>query len=163
MVRGDVFLHANSLQASGIQQVSQGATLQVRVGQGQKGRQVEQVISVDESTASSTPPRSSAPRAGGPSGGGYGGAAAGEGGFRSARPPRPQMDSGPGTEISGTVKWYDPNKGFGFISPQDGSKDVFVHATALERAGKPPLTEGQSVRVVVGQGQKGPEVRSILD
>ena len=157
---GDVFLHANALQASGIQAVSQGATLQVRVGQGQKGRQVEQVISVDESTASSTPSRpSSGPR---PGGGGYGGAAGGEGGFRSPRPPRPQMDSGPGVEITGTVKWYDPNKGFGFISPQDGSKDVFVHATALERAGKPPLTEGQSVRVVVGQGQKGPEVRSIL-
>ena len=52
---GDVFLHANALQASGFQQVSQGATLQVRVGQGQKGRQVEQVLSVDESTASSAP------------------------------------------------------------------------------------------------------------
>ena len=153
---GDVFLHANALQSSGIQQVSQGATLQVRVGQGQKGRQVEQVISVDESTASSAP-RSSGAR---PAGGGYGGAA--DGGFRSPRPPRPQMDSGPGVEMTGIVKWYDPNKGFGFISPQDGGKDVFVHATALERAGKPPLTEGQSVRVVVGQGQKGPEVRSIL-
>ncbi len=144
---GDVFLHANALQASGFQQVSPGATLQVRVGQGQKGRQVEQVVSVDESTASRTPPR----------GGGGGGD-----GFRSARPPRPQQDTGPGVEMTGTVKWYDPNKGFGFISPQDGGKDVFVHATALERAGHPPLTEGQSVRVVVGQGMKGPEVRSII-
>jgi CspA family cold shock protein len=143
---GDVFLHANALQASGFQQVSPGATLQVRVGQGQKGRQVEQVVSVDESTASKSPPR----------GGG------GDGGFRSPRPPRPQQDTGPGVEMTGTVKWYDPNKGFGFISPQDGGKDVFVHATALERAGHPPLTEGQSVRVVVGQGMKGPEVRSII-
>ena len=165
---GDVFLHANALQASGFQQVGQGATLQVRVGQGQKGRQVEQVVSVDESTA--TPGRSaSGPRgpggpggSAGPGGGGYGGAGSGEGGFRSPRPPRPPMDTGPGVEITGTVKWYDPNKGFGFISPQDGSKDVFVHATALERAGRAPLTEGQSVRVVVGQGMKGPEVRSIL-
>ncbi len=144
---GDVFLHANALQASGFQQVSPGATLQVRVGQGQKGRQVEQVVSVDESTATQG---KAAPRSGG-----YGDAP------RGPRPPRPQ-DSGPGVEMTGTVKWYDPNKGFGFISPQDGSKDVFVHATALERAGHPPLTEGQSVRVVVGQGQKGPEVRSII-
>ncbi len=157
---GDVFLHANALQASGFQQVSQGATLQVRVGQGQKGRQVEQVVAVDETTAA--PTRPAAPRTG-PAGGGYGGAGgAGEGGFRSPRPPRPAMDTGPGVEMTGTVKWYDANKGFGFISPQDGSKDVFVHATALERAGRAPLTEGQSVRVVVGQGQKGPEVRSIL-
>jgi CspA family cold shock protein len=157
---GDVFLHANALQSSGFQAVSQGATLQVRVGQGQKGRQVEQVIAVDESTAGAASAPARAPR---PAGGGYGGAGgASDGGFRSPRPPRPQMDSGPGVEMTGTVKWYDPNKGFGFISPQEGGKDVFVHATALERAGHPPLTEGQSVRVVVGQGQKGPEVRSII-
>ena len=151
---GDVFLHANALQASGFQQVSPGATLEVRVGQGQKGRQVEQVISVDESTAAAAP---RTPRPGGF------GAPAGGGGdaSRGPRPPRVQ-DTGPGVEMTGTVKWYDPNKGFGFISPQDGGKDVFVHATALERAGHPPLTEGQSVRVVVGQGQKGPEVRSII-
>lgn len=149
---GDVFLHANALQASGFQAVSPGATLQVRVGQGHKGRQVEQVIGVDESTATA------APRPG-PRPGGFGGP--GGDGPRGPRPPRPQ-DSGPGVEMTGTVKWYDPNKGFGFISPQDGGKDVFVHATALERAGRAPLTEGQSVRVVVGQGQKGPEVRSIM-
>ena len=52
-------------------------------------------------------------------------------------------------------------KGFGFISPQDGGKDVFVHATALEHAGLPPLQEGQSVRMNVVQGAKGPEVSSI--
>ncbi len=146
---GDVFLHANALQASGFQQVSPGATLEIRVGQGQKGRQVEQVISVDESTAGKQAPRSG----GAPSGGADG--------FRP-RPPRQQADLGPGVEMTGTVKWYDPNKGFGFISPQEGGKDVFVHATALERAGHAPLTEGQTVRVTVAQGAKGPEVRSII-
>ncbi len=45
----------------------------------------------------------------------------------------------------GTVKFYNEQKGFGFIEPEDGSKDVFVHATALERAGMGPLTEGQKV------------------
>lgn len=143
---GDVFLHANALQSSGFQQVSPGATVEVRVGQGQKGRQVEQVISVDESTAGRQPPRS----------GGF------DSGPRPPRPPRQQADLGPGVEMVGTVKWYDPNKGFGFISPQDGGKDVFVHATALERAGRSPLTEGQTVRISVAQGAKGPEVRSIL-
>lgn len=48
--------------------------------------------------------------------------------------------------IAGTVKFYNDQKGYGFIEPEDGSKDVFVHATALERAGMPPLTEGQKVR-----------------
>jgi cold shock protein len=46
---------------------------------------------------------------------------------------------------SGTVKFYNPTKGFGFIEPSDGSKDVFVHATALERAGITNLVEGQKV------------------
>jgi len=46
---------------------------------------------------------------------------------------------------TGTVKFYNTQKGFGFIQPDDGSKDVFVHATALERAGMPSLAEGQKV------------------
>jgi CspA family cold shock protein len=47
--------------------------------------------------------------------------------------------------ITGTVKFYNDQKGFGFIQPEDGSKDVFVHATALERAGMRGLVEGQKV------------------
>ena len=46
---------------------------------------------------------------------------------------------------TGTVKWFNESKGFGFIEPEDGSKDVFVHATALERAGITNLVEGQKV------------------
>jgi CspA family cold shock protein len=46
---------------------------------------------------------------------------------------------------TGTVKWYNDQKGFGFIQPDDGGKDVFVHATALERAGLRGLVEGQKV------------------
>ena len=53
---GDVFLHVNSLQAAGVQTVNPGATLRIRVGQGQKGKQVEQVVSVDESAAAAAPP-----------------------------------------------------------------------------------------------------------
>ena len=45
----------------------------------------------------------------------------------------------------GTVKWFNPSKGYGFIQPNDGSKDVFVHISALERAGIPSLSEGQKV------------------
>ena len=46
---------------------------------------------------------------------------------------------------NGTVKWYNPQKGFGFIAPEDGGKDVFVHATALEAAGIRELNDGQQV------------------
>ncbi len=46
---------------------------------------------------------------------------------------------------NGTVKWFDAQKGFGFIQPDDGSKDVFVHISAVERAGLPNLAEGQKI------------------
>jgi CspA family cold shock protein len=46
---------------------------------------------------------------------------------------------------NGTVKWFNPNKGYGFIQPEDGTKDVFVHISALERAGIQSLNEGQKV------------------
>jgi CspA family cold shock protein len=61
----------------------------------------------------------------------------------------------------GVVKWYNPDKGFGFVTPENGGKDVFIHATVLERAGLAPLRDGQSVRVTVVQGAKGPEVDSV--
>ena len=54
----------------------------------------------------------------------------------------------------GTVKWFNPTKGFGFIQPLDGSKDVFVHISAVERAGM-TLTEGQKVSFDVERGQQG--------
>lgn len=143
---GDVFLHAKVLQAAGYQAVKPGATVQVRIGQGQRGREVERVTSVDESSAR-------APEA-------FGGGAGG-GRPRAPRAFRPQADLSTATEMTGVVKWYNPTKGFGFISPQGGGKDLFVHATTLERAGLPPLQEGQVVRVKAVPGAKGPEVGSI--
>ena len=61
----------------------------------------------------------------------------------------------------GTVKFYNEQKGYGFIQPEDGSKDVFVHASALERAGMRALTEGQKVEFVVEKGPKGPQATNV--
>jgi CspA family cold shock protein len=57
---------------------------------------------------------------------------------------------------TGTVKWFNPGKGFGFIAPESGDSDVFVHISAVERAGLGTLTEGQRVNyeVVVERGKK---------
>ena len=63
--------------------------------------------------------------------------------------------------VTGTVKFFNTAKGYGFIQPEGGGKDVFVHATALERSGIPPLTEGQSVTMQVVQGKKGPEASTV--
>ena len=53
----------------------------------------------------------------------------------------------------GTVKWFNPTKGYGFIEPEDGSKDAFVHISAVERAGLTTLTEGQKVSFELEPGQ----------
>jgi cold shock protein len=55
----------------------------------------------------------------------------------------------------GTVKWFNPQKGYGFIQPDDGSKDVFVHISAVERAGLSSLNEGQKVSFDLERGQQG--------
>lgn len=55
----------------------------------------------------------------------------------------------------GTVKWFNPTKGYGFISPQDGPNDVFVHISAVERAGLSTLAEGQQVQYELARGNNG--------
>jgi CspA family cold shock protein len=66
--------------------------------------------------------------------------------------------------INGTVKWFDAAKGFGFISPEDGSKDVFVHHSAINNGGGyASLTEGQRVSFSVEQGAKGPSATNVVE
>lgn len=61
------------------------------------------------------------------------------------------------TMSTGTVKWFDSDKGYGFITPDDGSKDLFVHHSEIQSGGGyASLNDGQKVEYVVGQGQKGP-------
>jgi CspA family cold shock protein len=134
--RPDAFMHIRQLEAAGHSSVPEGARLKVRIGQGQKGLQVTEVIEVDLSAA-------------------HLGSSAGQ------RPAIPSQVLGPTTESSGTVKMYTADKGFGFVRQDGGGADVFVHATALARAGLGGLTEGQRVRMQVGQGQKGLEAQTI--
>jgi CspA family cold shock protein len=92
--------------------------------------------------------------------GGYGGGndrGYGGGGYGNDR----GVSSGPSEEVEGTVKWFNTTKGFGFVAPDNGGKDVFVHVTAVERSGVGPLAENQRVRMKVQQGQKGLEAVSI--
>ena len=132
---GDAFLHASVLGRLGVEAVQPGETLEVRVAPGQRGPQVTEVLSVDSSTAAPARPRPP---------------------FRAEQGP-----AGPSVQESGTVKWYNPTKGFGFIVRDGGGKDVFVHASALQRAGLMGLDEGQRVVVDIAEGRKGPEAVGI--
>jgi CspA family cold shock protein len=134
-------MHIRQLEAAGHSSVPEGASIKVRIGQGQKGPEVTEVIEIDKSAAqvTSTPTGRSAPR------------------FSSQRQP----GVGATTECVGSVKMYNRDKGFGFVGQDGGGKDVFVHATTLGRSGMIALAEGQRVRMQIGQSQKGLEAWSI--
>ena len=156
---GDAFLPGRAVEAAGYSTLEPGTTLRIKVGQGQKGAQVTEIVSVDTSTAE-------APRAGAGAGGFAprrdrddfrGGSAGGGGGGGGGFAPR-----GGGETHSGTVRWYNGEKGFGFVQiDAGGGKDVFVHVSVLQRAGLRDLVEGQKVKVTVVQGQKGPQADAI--
>ncbi|MDC7897866.1 transcription antiterminator/RNA stability regulator CspE [Escherichia coli] len=64
--------------------------------------------------------------------------------------------------MTGTVKWFDEGKGFGFITPADGSKDVFVHFSAIQGNGFKTLAEGQNVEFTIENGAKGPAAANVI-
>ena len=66
------------------------------------------------------------------------------------------------SKIKGSVKWFNESKGFGFITPEDGSKDVFVHFSAIQSNGFKTLAEGQRVEFEITDGAKGPSAANVI-
>ena len=138
---GDAFLHIGALQSAGFETVPPGAKLKVHVGNGAKGAQVTRVLEVDTAGASERAPQRS---------------------FSDApRGPRRAPDPSTAVEVAGKVKWFDDTKGFGFVSSNDGGKDIFVHISILGSAGLSHLAEGQGVSMRVVDTPKGREAISI--
>ena len=140
----DIFCHVSVLSWAGFETLPEGATVTCEVEQGRQGPQVSQIHAVDTSTATTTPARS-----GGPPRGEYGHG-------HSDRSPAP------GRRVVAMVKWFVPAKGFGFLVPNDGSPDVFCHASVVRDAGYDTLPQGATVTCEVAEGQRGPMVSSIV-
>jgi cold shock protein len=138
---GDVFLPLSALERAGHNEAPDGASVVFEWTQGPKGRAVAQVLELDATTATPRAPR--------------------ENRFRGGRGDAQDEPSGLTESLDGVVKWYDPARGFGFILPNDGSKDIFVHVTALRRSGIEMLEPGQPVRMMVAQARRGREASSL--
>lgn len=165
----DALLPGSVVQFAQVDNLPEGTTLVVDLVEGRKGTQVSAIHSIDTSTA-----RPSRPRTGG---GGFGGGDRGDrgdrGGDRGDRFGGPGGGGGGGggrrgpmgetTDVEGTVKWFNNDKGFGFIMPDGGGRDVFVHVRAVERSGMGQISEGQRVRASVRQGEKGPEAVTVSE
>jgi CspA family cold shock protein len=132
----DVFLPLAVLERSGFEEAPDGASVVVECVHGPKGRAATQIIELDRSTAVPRTPRDNRLRER-------------EDALLVAEP------------LDGVVKWYDPARGFGFVLPSDGGKDIFVHVTALRRSGLDGLEPGQPVRMQVSQARRGREASSI--
>jgi CspA family cold shock protein len=129
----DAFLPMAILRRAGYEDVREGASITCEIGNGAKGPLVITVITIDNSTAVAPTER---------------------------RPPMAAA-ARPAMTLEGAVKWFEPDKGYGFISPDGGGKDVFMHVTALRRSGISEIGPGQRVRVDVVDGRKGLEADRI--
>jgi CspA family cold shock protein len=137
----DVFVHISAVEQAGLRGLNEGDQVSFELEQDRRSGKLSagQLVVTGQGAAPS--------RGGGggfdrPRGGGFGG---GGGGFDRPRGGGGRPSGDPAGSGTGTVKWFNPTKGFGFIQPDDGGQDVFVHISAVEQAGLRGLNEGQHV------------------
>ena len=140
----DVFCHAAVAKDAGYDTLLEGATVTCEVAEGQRGPAVSSIVAVDFSTATAD---------GGGRGEGWHERRDGRWGHVEA--------AGPVEERLGLVKFCSASKGYGFVVPDDGRPDVFLHGSVLNRAGLGSLEAGQRVSVMVEQGTRGLQATEI--
>jgi CspA family cold shock protein len=139
----DIFVHVSAVERSGLGGLNEGDQVNYEIEADRRsGKPAAIDLEVTGSSPVSRPPRAAAPRSFERRDG-----ASRDGGGRGG--PREAMGAG-----SGVVKWFNPTKGFGFIQPNGGGQDVFVHISAVERAGLSSLSEGQTISYDLEQDRR---------
>ena len=136
----DVFCHLSVVEEAGYGTLARGASVTCEVVEGRKGPVVSSIVSIDASPATVDPAGRAGP------GHDRGDRGWGQGGAGSAV-----------EERCGFVKFYNAAKGYGFVVPDGGGRDVFLHASVLNRAGLGTLEPGERVSVMVEHGSRGPQ------
>jgi len=185
----DVFFHASALTEAGIEPPETGDRLVCEIGMDRQGRRL--VTRIVERKRGAGAQAGRPPRREFAGGGfadrparrdfgdrpprrdfGGGGFVGGGGGFAD-RPPRRDFgdrsprrafgrdEGGPTYGLNGTVKWFDQVRGFGFVTPDDGGQDVFLHSSVLQRAGRREVQQGEKVSLEVRDGQRGRQAVSL--
>src|SRR5690242_6661333 len=155
----DVFVHVSAVEQAGLHGLNEGDQVNFELEQDRRSGKLSAGQLVVTGQGEAPAPRRSGgfgdrpPRSGGFGGGDRGGYGGGGGGFGGGGGGGRQAGAIQGSG-SGTVKWFNPTKGFGFIQPEGGGQDVFVHISAVEQAGLRGLNEGQLVSYDLEQDRR---------
>ncbi len=136
---GDIFLHLSCLREAGHEYVAEGVTIACEVVRRNKGLQAVKVLDIDTSTAVPFQPRPAEPS-----------------NVTNHPAIQPQGDF-----VIAEVKWFDPVKGYGFLTQGEGTQDIFIHMETLRREGALPIQAGQQLKIRMGDSPKGPQVAEI--
>ncbi len=136
---GDIFLHLSCLRESGHEYVAEGVTVSCQVARRGKGLQAIKILDIDTSTAVPFQPSPVEPS-------------------NVTRHPAVRAE---GEFVDTVVKWFDPVKGYGFLTRGEGTQDIFIHMETIRNEGAMPVQAGQTLRVRVGDSDKGPQAAEI--
>lgn len=137
--QGDIFLHLSCLRETGHEYVAEGVTISCQVAKRGKGLQAIKILDIDTSTAVPFLPSPVKPS-------------------NVTRHPSLHAE---GEFVDTVVKWFDPVKGYGFLTQGEGTQDIFIHMETIRNEGAMPIQAGQTLRVRVGDSDKGPQAAEI--